>query len=227
MPYRSKKANRNRVSKKKNQNRFAIRRSKRGGANNNANNNLSISRSELEELNSMINKHAEEMKVEGLLGVSRMVDRLLNKQPVSMESNESITQSMIMSEQEGNDVKAKAMSMGMNMLGNMKTDSGTENNDTENDDNGDPNEASSDDNNDANDDDNDANDANDANDDNEESNGDANETSNVDDANGDPNEASNEESNGGDNKASNTGMTGGGLYKRFFKSKKNKKSVYL
>ena len=28
----------------------------------------------------MINKHAEEMKVEGLLGVSRIVDRLLNKE---------------------------------------------------------------------------------------------------------------------------------------------------
>ena len=127
----------------------------------------------------MINKHAEEMKVEGLLGVSRMVDRLLNKQPVSMESNESnesITQSMVMSGQEGNDAEAEAMSMGMNMVENMKTDSGTQNNDT----------------------------------DNEESNGDANETSSTT-----------------GNKTEYNGMTGGGLYKRFFKSKKNKKSVYL
>ena len=67
------------MSKKRNQNRLAIRRSKRGGANI-IMLIISISRTELEQLNLMINKHAEEMKVEGLLEYQELLtDYLIKK----------------------------------------------------------------------------------------------------------------------------------------------------
>lgn len=248
MPIRSKRANRKRMSKKRNQNRLAIRRSKRGGASNNA--NVSISRTELEQLNLMINKHAEEMKVEGLLGVSRIVDRLLNKEePVSMEANKSNNnQSMVMSNRGQNDEEEEEenANLGMNMLGSIRNQSMKTNNNSMRNNNEVDNDTSMGNNNvdeliendesmeDAgmsmgtgqamnnNDNDNEGNDN-----DNNESNGNEGNNANENEEEVEPYTPIGMGKSNSDEDKSNESMAGGAYFKRFFKSKKNKKSVFL
>ena len=111
MPIRSKRIMRRgkRISRKRNnrgkRSRVVIRRSKKGGATEMNSDNVVIQKSQLEELNAMIDKHADEMKVGGFLGVARMVDKLLN-QPVPAadetleEENSGVEPNTIVNENE-------------------------------------------------------------------------------------------------------------------------------
>ena len=208
----------------------------------------------------MINKHAEEMKVEGLLGVSRIVDRLLNKEePVSMEANKSNNnQSMVMGNRGQNDKEEEVKeNLGMNMFGSIRNQSMKNNNNSMRNNNevnndidtsmGNNNEVNNDNvdeliendesmedadmsmgtgqamnNNGESMENNDSNNGNEGNDNDNEGN---NANENEDEAQ--PYITIGMGKSNSDEDKSNESMAGGAYFKRFFRSKKNKKSVYL
>lgn len=90
MPIRSKRVTQRgtKVSRKRNRRTKrgkVVIRSRKGGANNNS---VSVSKQQLQALDDMITQHAEEMKVVGLLGASRIINNLLSQdepEPASPE----------------------------------------------------------------------------------------------------------------------------------------------
>ena len=82
MPIRSKRVTQRgtKVSRKRNRRTKrgkVVIRSRKGGANNNS---VSVSKQQLQALDDMITQHAEEMKVVGLLGASRIINNLLENE---------------------------------------------------------------------------------------------------------------------------------------------------
>ena len=228
-----------RISRKRNnrgkRSRVVIRRTKKGGATEMNSDNVVIQKSQLEELNAMIDKHADEMKVGGFLGVARMVDKLLN-QPVPAAAEPL--------EEENLGVEPNTI---VNQMGNeIENDNQIDNNSMGNDNLNETNEGNLKETNEGN-----LNETNEGNlnetNDNDgigTNEGNLNETNEGNDNNGigtnegNDNEIDNENNSGlaspetledvsPENENKPETVQGGGFYKRFYKSKKNKKSVML
>ena len=109
MPIRSKRVAQrgNKVSRKRNRKTKrgkVVIRSRKGGANSNS---VNVPKDQLQALDDMITQHAEEMKVVGLLGASRIINNLLSKNETESASPElSVNDNMMKSAQPVDAMKA-------------------------------------------------------------------------------------------------------------------------